>query len=56
MQKKSIHVTIHEYQHEYLLDQDYNISKVVREELDGRMMSDGVDPENWRESVEGNGE
>lgn len=47
---KDIHLTIHQYQYEYMMDQGYNISKVVRDELDGRMMEDGADPDEWRES------
>lgn len=55
MTKVDVHVNIHEYQREYFDQEGYNLSKVVRQELDGRMLSDGADPEAW-EASEGNGE
>lgn len=48
--KKDVHVTIHEYQHEYLQENNYNMSAVIRDALDDRMVEDGADPEQWRKS------
>lgn len=44
-----IHISLHEYQYQYMDEEGYNLSKVIRQEIDGRMMEDGADPEEWRD-------
>lgn len=48
--KEDVHVTLERYQYEYLSDQNYNMSAVIREALDDRIIEDGADPEVLRES------
>lgn len=40
---------IFKYQYEYMDEMGYNMSKVLRQALDDRMIQDGADLEQWRE-------
>lgn len=48
-EKTGVHVNLNEYQLAYLKEEGYNVSKVIRDELDSRMERDGADPEEWAE-------
>lgn len=52
IEKERIHLNIYEYQKQYLKEQGYNASRVVRQALDDRMEQDGADPENWKNTYD----
>lgn len=52
-EKTDAHINIFEYQREYFEQEGYNLSKIVRQELDDKMERDGADPERWNESFSG---
>lgn len=49
--KKDVHVTIHQYQYEYMDDQNYNMSALIRDAIDDRIIEDGADPDVLENSM-----
>ena len=50
LEKQDVHITLYEYQYEYLREQNYNLSAVLRDPVDGRIIEDGAEPERLRDS------